>query len=151
MNLADRCGQPANSETGVTDCCREAAGLEKAEFSPPMRGMTSGREGGCSGGGGDRRLACGGVAGGPGGSGEDGTELLGEAGISAPGLSRFMRWCRRHFARLLENHTCVFPTTKRWYALRTRRARLRISSMHVQVRAVLLAVCVCVCRWTKNV
>lgn len=98
-----RPGQPAYSDTGVTDCCREAAGLEKAEFSPPIRGMTSGLEGGCRGGGGDRRLASGGVPGGPGGSGEDGTELLGEAGISAPGLSRFMRWCRRHFARL---HAC---------------------------------------------
>lgn len=85
---ADHPLQPVNSGG-----CWRGAGLEKAEFSPPILGMTR-----AAGLGGDRRLASGGVAGG--GSGEDGTELLGEAGISAPGFSRFMRWCRRHFARL---------------------------------------------------
>lgn len=106
---ADHPLQPVNSGG-----CWRGAGLEKAEFSPPILGMTR-----AAGLGGDRRLASGGVAGG--GSGEDGTELLGEAGISAPGFSRFMRWCRRHFARLLENHTCV--VRQRTVGMRTRGAR----------------------------
>lgn len=97
-------GQPLNkaSVVGCESCL--GAGLEKAEFSPPMRTRDDGLGPGCG------RLACGGVAGGPGdrASGDDGGELLGDGGTSAPGLSRFMRWCLRHFARLLENHTCVF-------------------------------------------
>lgn len=109
-------GQPLNkaSVVGCESCL--GAGLEKAEFSPPMRTRDDGLGPGCG------RLACGGVAGGPGdrASGDDGGELLGDGGTSAPGLSRFMRWCLRHFARLYPSFREVGLSGKTFASAHTR-------------------------------
>lgn len=79
-----------------------AAGV-KAEFSPPIFGRWSMSLGGW------------GCWLDGGGSGE-GTGLrlgVGEVGGTTPftGFIMFMRWWRRHLARLLENHTCFKQST----------------------------------------